>query len=139
MMSVVGAIQSRWPVVFGCFGFVNGGVWLLDQFLTDGLGKTLAVGAIVIVAVTLATTLKSSTQLSESSRAEVGRPFRILAWLLGPLGILSGLIGASAAVMALRSGSALSEIVYLGTIALLSVVVGILLIQAARTGRDPLS
>jgi len=139
------SVPPRWLIyainaVCFAFGvlFVIAGSWVLDQLLADGIVKTLAEWVLFGIALTLFSGI--SYTAGQSQRAVhpgiVRGPFRVLAWVLGPLLILSGCFMLFAC-FAFEQGSGVQEIAGFGATAVGSIVAGVLFLRAARTGRDP--
>ena len=77
--------------------------------------------------------------MAESTKGRVRTPFRVLAWILAPILLLSGVWGLGVSIHALITGGltalrAHSEYTSLGTG---GVVFGSLFLRAAITGWDP--
>jgi hypothetical protein len=126
-----------------CFAFgvlfVIAGSWVLNQILADGIVKTLAELVLISIAVSLFGGISYTARQSQQVvRPGVVRgPFRVLAWVLGPLLILSGCFMLFAC-FAFEQGAGVQGIAGFGATAVGSIVAGVLFLRAARTGRDPL-
>jgi hypothetical protein len=77
----------------------------------------------------------------EAQQGRVRAPFRVLAWVVGPLCLATGLwaLGDSLYVLVTDGWSAFRANVEITSIGTAGVFFGIMFLRAARTGSDPMS